>query len=89
MPALLEGHRLAVRFGGVAALKGVDLAVDAGEVLSVIGPNGAGKTTLFRMITGEEKPDSGTFRVGETVDLKLTDTVTTDAGVAALTYVPA
>ncbi|HLX29743.1 MAG TPA: ABC transporter ATP-binding protein [Casimicrobiaceae bacterium] len=59
MPALLEGHRLAVRFGGVAALKGVDLAVDAGEVLSVIGPNGAGKTTLFNVITGRVRPAAG------------------------------
>jgi ATPase subunit of ABC transporter with duplicated ATPase domains len=39
----------------------------------VIGPNGAGKTTLFRMITGEEKPDSGTLRVGETVRLAYVD----------------
>jgi branched-chain amino acid transport system ATP-binding protein len=42
MPALLEGRGIAVRFGGVAALKGVDLSVDPGEVLSVIGPNVAG-----------------------------------------------
>ena len=59
MPALLEGRRLAVRFGGVAALKGIDLAVDAGEVLSVIGPNGAGKTTLFNVITGRVRPAVG------------------------------
>ena len=59
MAALLEGRRLAVRFGGVAALKGVDLAVDAGEVLSVIGPNGAGKTTLFNVITGRVRPAAG------------------------------
>jgi branched-chain amino acid transport system ATP-binding protein len=59
MPALLEGRGLAVRFGGVAALKGVDLSVDAGEVLSVIGPNGAGKTTLFNVITGRVRPTQG------------------------------
>ncbi len=41
----------------------------AGGIVGVIGPNGAGKTTLFRMITGQDKPDSGTLRVGETVEL--------------------
>jgi branched-chain amino acid transport system ATP-binding protein len=60
MPALLEVRGVAVRFGGVAALKGVDLSVDAGEVLSVIGPNGAGKTTLFNVITGRVRPTQGT-----------------------------
>ena len=39
----------------------------------MIGPNGAGKTTLFRMIVGEEKPDSGSLRLGETVDLAYVD----------------
>ncbi|MCU0710437.1 MAG: energy-dependent translational throttle protein EttA [Pirellula sp.] len=45
----------------------------AGGIVGVIGPNGAGKTTLFRMITGQDKPDSGTLRVGETVELGYVD----------------
>jgi ATP-binding cassette ChvD family protein len=44
-----------------------------GGIVGVIGPNGAGKTTLFRMITGQEKPDSGTIRIGESVELGYVD----------------
>lgn len=57
--ALLEVRAVTVRFGGLTALKEVDLAVSAGEVLSVIGPNGAGKTTLFNVITGRVRPTLG------------------------------
>jgi len=45
----------------------------AGGIVGVIGPNGAGKTTLFRMITGQDKPDAGTLRIGETVELGYVD----------------
>ena len=44
-----------------------------GGIVGVIGPNGAGKTTLFRMIVGQEKPDAGTLRVGETVQVAYVD----------------
>jgi branched-chain amino acid transport system ATP-binding protein len=59
MPALLEVRAVTVRFGGLTALKDMNLAVSPGEVLSVIGPNGAGKTTLFNIITGRYRPTLG------------------------------
>ena len=59
MAALLEVRNVSVRFGGLVALKNINLAVSAGEVLSVIGPNGAGKTTLFNVMTGRVRPASG------------------------------
>jgi branched-chain amino acid transport system ATP-binding protein len=60
--ALLEVRGLVRRFGGLNAVDGVDLDVEAGEILSVIGPNGAGKTTLFNAVTGLYMPDEGSIR---------------------------
>ena len=57
--ALLEVQGLGKRFGGLAAVDGVDFRVDEGRVISVIGPNGAGKTTFFNLITGIYAPDTG------------------------------
>ena len=51
----------------------LDFALPAGGIVGVIGPNGAGKTTLFRLITGKEQSDAGTFRIGETVKLAYVD----------------
>jgi branched-chain amino acid transport system ATP-binding protein len=59
LSALLEVKGLAKSFGGLAALGGVDLFVNEGEVLTIIGPNGAGKSSLFNVITGLYTPDAG------------------------------
>lgn len=56
---LLDVRGLTKRFGGLNALSGVDLTVNAGEIVSVIGPNGAGKTTFFNIISGMFQPDQG------------------------------
>jgi sulfate-transporting ATPase len=60
-------------YGDNILMEGMTFSLPPGGIIGVIGPNGAGKTTLFRMITGQEKPDSGTFRIGETVKLAYVD----------------
>jgi branched-chain amino acid transport system ATP-binding protein len=62
--ALLEVEGVARRFGGVQALGGVTLDVDAGRIVGLIGPNGAGKTTLFHVISGVLRPDRGRVVLG-------------------------
>ncbi len=56
---LLETNGLSVHFGGLAAVRSVNLAIEPGERLALIGPNGAGKTTFFNLLTGQLKPSSG------------------------------
>ena len=66
---VIEAKNVSKSFGDKHLIKDMNFALPPGGIIGVIGPNGAGKTTLFRMITGEEQPDSGTIRVGETVKL--------------------
>ncbi|MHB0953918.1 MAG: energy-dependent translational throttle protein EttA [Allorhizobium sp.] len=60
-------------YGDRVLIEDLTLKLPPGGIVGVIGPNGAGKTTLFRMITGQEKPDSGTIRIGDTVHLGYVD----------------
>lgn len=60
-PAILRTQKVTKYFGGLAAVKEVDLEVRRGEIFGLIGPNGAGKTTLFNLISGVYRPDSGSI----------------------------
>ena len=70
---VLEVNDLKKGFGDKLLIDGLSFQLPPGGIVGVIGPNGAGKTTMFRMITGEEKPDSGTVRLGDTVQLAAVD----------------
>ena len=64
---VLEAKGISKAFGDKLLFEEMSLNLPRGGIVGVVGPNGAGKTTLFKMITGKEKPDAGTFKVGETV----------------------
>jgi ATP-binding cassette ChvD family protein len=66
---VIEAKDVSKAYGERLLLDELTFALPPGGIVGVIGPNGAGKTTLFRLITGQETPDEGTFRVGETVKL--------------------
>lgn len=70
---VIEANEVAKGYGDRLLFEGMNFRLPRGGIVGIIGPNGAGKTTLFRMITGQEQPDSGTFRIGETVQLSYVD----------------
>jgi ATP-binding cassette ChvD family protein len=70
---VVEAKGIRKSFGDNLLIDDLSFALPPGGIVGVIGPNGAGKTTLFRMIVGEEKPDSGTFKVGDTVKIAYVD----------------
>ncbi|MDH3305476.1 MAG: energy-dependent translational throttle protein EttA [Gammaproteobacteria bacterium] len=70
---VLEVEDLKKGFGDKLLIDGLGFQLPPGGIVGVIGPNGAGKTTMFRMITGEEQPDSGTLRLGDTVVIASVD----------------
>ena len=65
--------KLVKGYGDRLLIDGLDFSLPRGGIVGVIGPNGAGKTTLFRMITGQEQPDGGSLKVGDTVQLAYVD----------------
>jgi ATP-binding cassette ChvD family protein len=70
---VVEAEGLTKGYGERLLIENLSFKLPPGGIVGVIGPNGAGKTTLFRMITGQEKPDSGSLRVGDTVKLGYVD----------------
>ena len=70
---VIEIEGVSKAYGDRLLIDNLTLSVPPGSIIGVIGPNGAGKTTLLKMITGQEKPDSGTVRIGETVKLVYAD----------------
>ena len=70
---VVEARDLRKSYGDLLLMDDVEFTLPRGGIVGVIGPNGAGKTTLFRMITGQEQPDAGTLRLGETVQIGYVD----------------
>src|SRR4026208_2285106 len=66
---VVEARNLRKGYGDLLLMDNVNFTLPRGGIVGVIGPNGAGKTTLFRMVTGQEKPDAGTLRAGETATI--------------------
>jgi sulfate-transporting ATPase len=70
---VIRAQNISKAFGDRILFENVSFDLPAGGIVGIIGPNGAGKTTLFKMIVGQEKPDSGTITIGETVRLAYVD----------------
>ncbi len=70
---VIEVNGVSKSFGDKLLFEDLSFSLPQGGIVGVIGPNGAGKSTLFKLITGKEKPDSGSFEVGETVEMSYVD----------------
>lgn len=70
---VIEANNISKAYGDRILFENLTFSLPPAGIVGIIGPNGAGKTTLFRLITGQEQPDTGTFRVGETVVLGYVD----------------
>ena len=70
---VIEAKNISKAYGEKVLIDNLSFKIPKGAIVGIIGPNGAGKTTLFRMITGQEKPDSGEIVIGDTVDLGYVD----------------
>lgn len=75
---VIEGENICKAFNGRVLIDNLDFKLPKGGVLGIIGPNGAGKSTFLKMITGQEQPDSGTVRIGDTVQLAYVDQMRDD-----------
>ena len=70
---VIEAKGIAKAYGDKLLFDELSFTLPPNGIVGVIGPNGAGKTTLFKLVTGQEKPDAGSFKVGETVKLAYVD----------------
>lgn len=75
---VIEANNVTKAYGDKVLFENLTFSLPPAGIVGIIGPNGAGKTTLFRLITGQETPDNGTFRVGETVALGYVDQMHND-----------
>lgn len=75
---VLEGENICKSFGDRILIDNLNFKLPKGGVMGIIGPNGAGKSTFLKMITGQEQPDSGTIRIGDTVNLAYVDQMRDD-----------
>src|ERR1043166_7599442 len=79
--ALLEARRVTKKFGGLVAVKSVDLAIEDNMIAALIGPNGAGKTTFFNVLTGLYRPEEGEIRFEARPFRRVTPDKITRAGI--------